>query len=154
MSFTTVWGILPVYVTKSTNNWGQARAMVVYLPEDKGRDTALYHHELFHVKQFYVYMLLTIGIGALAYFITLYLIGLILLVQFGYTSKWGKARREIAAYAESIRFVNSTTGQDVDTLIDRYAGVFNDSNTVYNENMTLDAIKKLMRQRVKDKRLF
>ena len=80
-----VFGILPVFYTKSPDNWGHQKGPVVQLPKKYG--VALVQHELFHVKQWY----LTLG-----------LMGLLMRLRYF------RFRFEAAAYGESLRSAPSS----------------------------------------------
>lgn len=75
-----VFGILPVFYGKSKDGWGHQKGPIVQLPKSYGNE--LIHHEVFHVKQWY----LTLG-----------MVGLLMLFRYF------RFRFEAAAYGESLR---------------------------------------------------
>ena len=82
-----VWGALPVFYRPSWDSWGHTRGPVVYLPVVARPD--LVAHEVWHVRQFWAALALTL--------LTAGLFGL------WWLSPAGRFRAEAAAYAESVR---------------------------------------------------
>ena len=153
MKFDTVWKILPVVVKKSKNGWGSAKGMFVYMPEGKDETTSLYKHELFHVKQFYVESAL-IGASIIAgtYYLPFFAVTLgLLAIQ---NSRSHKTRKELAAYGESVRHEVQVNGKDAQEEIQKYAKIYDDSDSVYDEALTYAEISDTIGLRYRDNRLF
>ena len=153
MAMTFVWGFLPVFVKEKEGGWGSARGISIKIPKSSGIGSPLYYHELFHVKQFYAYVGLIFLILSLSYVLYFGIIMLTIPLVASYLTNWGRARREIAAYGESVR-QEVKKGKDSATMIKHYANIFNDSDSHYEENLSLDEIESMMTRRYKDSRLF
>lgn len=150
----TVFGILPFFVRKSEDNWGRAKGAVVYMPEGVGEDTALFAHEVFHVKQFYALVVAMLSLVGASFFISPWFIsGCLALGLISRTTKF-QERKEISAYGESVRFLVDKYTANAKVHIDHYAMVFDTSDGKYKEHLTLEEIKDGISKRYEDGRLF
>lgn len=160
--FTTVFGILPVFVCRSKDDWGHARAMFIFIPHGHGEDSALWYHELFHVKQFYAWWGATLAIAATAYMLfwphlfdmaAIVAAGIVVLSAFAYRHKYFSSRREIAAYGESLRYIRKHYGErTMQANLSHYAKVMD--SDAYAEDLTYSKIRDRIYQKFLSGSLF
>lgn len=121
----TVFGILPVFYRPSPDNWGHTKGPVVYLPLI--HQPHLTAHEVHHVKQFYVALILGV-------------------LTFGLFAIWMSRRRfesEAAAYGASVRA--GKLFEDAATAL---------TSQHYKFGRTRAEAIEIILKRVNDKRLF
>lgn len=163
MKFKTVFGILPVFIGKSKDGWGHAKAMYVTVPEGNASPVMM-AHELFHVKQWYVWHLITaVLFGLIVYndaffaayhtFAGVALMGLVAVVStLGWNSTYVSSRREFAAYGESMRVILDTVPNQFEMQLTHYSKVMD--SKAYDEHKTYQEIRDIIKQRSVDGRLF
>lgn len=109
--FYRVWGVLPVFARKSRDEYGHADGVIIQLPE--GFTPAMLAHELHHVKQFYVMLMIYMIVGGIMgrvlewfqYNLSGWAIAILgfIFLQVWERSKWVNWRCETAAYGVSCR---------------------------------------------------
>ena len=149
------WGFLPVFYGRSNDQWGRASGPFVKLPAKHGPE--LVAHEVFHVKQWYLWNAIPfVSLAALSFGGAFIVVPIAVTVLFAVLWRLPKlrVRREVAAYGESLRVLAPTTGAALEKHIQHYAVTLDTSEAYSYENESLENLKDMIRARFKDGWLF
>tara|TARA_R110000851_G_scaffold263446_2_gene415984 strand:+ start:276 stop:758 length:483 start_codon:yes stop_codon:yes gene_type:complete len=159
MKLARVFGVLPVLVLTSKDNFGHSKGPIVWLP--KKYTDRLYYHEMFHAKQFYHWAMYAIPlfagiVGVLVfnmapiYYAVMIAIGFVaVMFTVRQDSRSMSLGREIAAYGESVRHIPEESREE---FIKFYARHLFDSGKY--GSVSLDYIQSSIEHAVESKELF
>ena len=152
MKITSVWGLFPVFhfVSEDHEN-GKAKGPFIWVPKD---DSIVLAHELWHVKQFYVWFGVTFLSMIVTFWLTSIIIPFIVFIISFMVWYMTSINRELAAYGESLREISKyvKSGKKIMRSLEYYVYILDGPQ--YKEKYTSEQLKSKLYDAYLKKSLF